>query len=448
MKKNLFSVLVFSIVLMFAVAAFAWPSIYPTGTTVYNPEKAFNGYTLFTMGHFPKGVEPYESPSTMYLIDMNGNIVHTWKLPFETHHGELKQNGNLVIICDDAKAIPGRPGEPPFRIGGAQGWIYELDWDGNIVFEHFDPEMHHDFSMMKNGNLLYLGWEQVPKDLQKKIKGGVKGSEHPGGVMWGTTIKEVDRKGKIVWKWSAVEHWDPEIDIMGNIYNRDEWGHANSVDEMDNGDIVFDAKHTDTAYIVDKGTGKVKWRWGSLQYMDKETGQIEYKKRGASDTLGGQHGAHEITAGLPGAGNILIYDNGMYADASRAVEVDWKTNKVVWESASIGNRGHFSRYISSAERLPNGNTLIDEGSSSRFFEVTKEGEVVWEYIADIPHSFRAHRYAPDFAPQFKDLPPAKGPAAAAIDPLSFKIPTVTGPVWNKGKAKAPAKGAKGAAKGH
>jgi hypothetical protein len=421
MKKALLSSLAFLLVIGVAVSAFAWPSVYPTGTTIYNPAKVYNGYTLFTAGHVKAAAVPYESPAVMYLINMNGEVVHTWKLPFEAHHGELKPNGNLVVICADNKAVPGRPGVAPFRIGGHMGWLYELDWDGNIVFQHYDPTMHHDFSQMKNGNYLYLGWEQIPKGLQKKIRGGVKGTEHKGGIMWGTTIKEVNLKGEIVWTWSAVKNWDPKLDIMGPIYSRNEWGHANSLDEMDNGDVVFDAKHTDTVYIVDKNSGNIKWRWGSLAYLDEKTDRIEYKKRGAPDTLGGQHCAHEITAGLPGAGNILLYDNGMHADKSRAVEVDPKTNKVVWETKS-SNRGDFSRYISGAERQPNGNTLITSGATGRLYEVTKKKEIVWEYIHDVPHIFRSHRYAPDFAPQLKNLPPAEGPAVQLVDPKRFKMP--------------------------
>ena len=108
------------------------------------------------------------------------------------HHGELKPNGNLIVICYDSKVMPGRPGQAPYLMGGGMGWIYELDWESNIVFQHFDPTMHHDFSMMKNGNYLYVGLEQVPKELQKKVRGGEKESEHIGGVMWGTTMVEVN----------------------------------------------------------------------------------------------------------------------------------------------------------------------------------------------------------------------------------------------------------------
>ena len=129
----------------------------------------------------------------------------------------------------------------------------------------------------------------------------------------------------------------------------------------------------------------------------------------------------------------------MYADGSRAVEVDPKTGKVVWETPSAGNRGHFSRYISAAERLPNGNTLITSGQHGRLFEVTNDFEIVWEYIHTIPHIFRSHRYGPDFAPQFKNLPPAKGPAVAVADPASLKMPTAGQvlPMRAKGQNKSP-----------
>ena len=434
MKKIFFPGAIFLMAMAVAVLLFAWPSIYPTGTTIYNPGKAFNGYTMFNSG------------STMYLMDMNGKVVHTWKLPFSAHHGELKPNGNLIVICSDSKAMPGRPGQAPYLMGGGMGWIYELDWESNIVFQHFDPTMHHDFSMMKNGNYLYVGWEQVPKELQKKIRGGEKESEHIGGVMWGTTLVEVNPNGEEIWKWRAVESWDPELDVIGPIHARNEWGHVNSVDEMENGDVVFDAKHTDTVYIVDKETKKVKWRWGGFAYIDKETGEIEFKSRMAEDSLGGQHCAHEIPSNLPGGGNILLFDNGMYADGSRVVEVDPKTGKVVWQTPTGPNRELDSSYISGAERLPNGNTLICSGAQGRLLEVTKGNEIVWEYVHTSHHIFRAHRYAPNFCPQFKGLPPAKGPAVTEIDPVNIKLPTADNPIILKGKGKGKEKG-KGKGKG-
>jgi hypothetical protein len=57
----------------------------------------------------------------------------------------------------------------------------------------------------------------------------------------------------------------------------------------------------------------------------------------------------------------------------------------VWQYTGVdsGKPGYsfYSSYISSARRLPNGNTLIDEGMNGRLFQITSKGEIVWEYIS-------------------------------------------------------------------
>ena len=64
-----------------------------------------------------------------------------------------------------------------------------------------------------------------------------------------------------------------------------------------------------------------------------------------------------------------------------------------------------------AQRLLRGNTLICEGQWRRLFEVTPEGEIVWEYVSPFmgpdragdPSNevFRAYRYAED-SPQVRN----------------------------------------------
>ena len=106
----------------------------------------------------------------------------------------------------------------------------------------------------------------------------------------------------------------------------------------------------------------------------------------------GQHHAHLIPKGLPGAGNLLVFDNGgssgygfntpiapdgfgAFARAtSRVLEINPVTLELVW---SYTNPRFFSTNISGAQRLPNGNTLITAGAGGRLFEVTKEGAIVW-----------------------------------------------------------------------
>ncbi|MDE2842389.1 MAG: aryl-sulfate sulfotransferase, partial [Chloroflexota bacterium] len=84
-------------------------------------------------------------------------------------------------------------------------------------------------------------------------------------------------------------------------------------------------------------------------------------------------------------GNVLIYDNGSHRrnvglPFSRVLEVNPDSNEIVWQYQDSPPYNFFSPYISGARRLPNGNTLITEGMFGRMFQVTAQGEVVWEYI--------------------------------------------------------------------
>jgi hypothetical protein len=102
---------------------------------------------------------------------------------------------------------------------------------------------------------------------------------------------------------------------------------------------------------------------------------------------------------LPG-GNILIFDNGTQRGASRVIEFSPVTETIEWQYAGAPPASFFTATRGSAQRLPNGNTLICEGDRGRCFEVTKGGEVVWEWYN--PHIeeerrvqvYRMMRYPP------------------------------------------------------
>ena len=84
-------------------------------------------------------------------------------------------------------------------------------------------------------------------------------------------------------------------------------------------------------------------------------------------------------------GNLLMFDNGptrldQTFPFSRVIEVNPATKEIVWKYQDANPQAFYSDRISNAQRLPNGNTLINEGMFGRFFEVTPAGEVVWEYV--------------------------------------------------------------------
>src|SRR5262245_62899813 len=103
------------------------------GLTVYQPDKADLGYTLFA---------PMTGTSA-YLIDMQGCIVHHWALPYRPGaYGYLLDNGRLLVA--------GRTGKSPAPFGGAGGTLMELDWDGKVLWEHVEDTMHHDFCRLRS----------------------------------------------------------------------------------------------------------------------------------------------------------------------------------------------------------------------------------------------------------------------------------------------------------
>jgi len=319
------------------------------GLTYYNSEKACAGVTLFS---------PVDGTG-IWLIDMLGRVISYWEMGYKPGcYGELLPGGRLLY---GGKVEDG----PLADLEGAGGVLLEVDWEGKVLWEYKDPYLHHAFYRMRNGNTLVLKWVNVPSEIAAKVEGGIPGSEREG-VMWGDAIQEISPDGKVVWEWIGHEHLDPSPDAICPICPRSTWTHINSVVELPDGNVLANFMKTNTIAIIDKKTGNIKWRWGA-------------------DELG-----HPHCLSILDNGNILLFDNGLHASGvfvgfSRVLEVDPDTGKTVWLYGSWGDvQTFYSPIISSCQRLPNGNTLICEGTRGRLFEVTGDGELVWEYINGLP----------------------------------------------------------------
>ncbi len=378
----------------------AWPTVFPTGVTVHDREAAAEGCFLYaSLDNGEAG-----DAGVLHLVDTGGRVVHRWQVPFTPLAGKLLPSGNVVVIGRNNKGAVRRPGVGKYHIGGASGWLVELDWDGGLVFKHVDLAMHHDFAKLPSGNYLYLAWEPVPEPLRTRIRGGIKGTEFADGVMFNDKLVEVDPRGKTVWEWHANEAMDVDLDIVGPLYRREEWYHGNSLWPLSDGRIALTGRFTDSLLVVDRGTGGIERRFGSPSFIDAATGRIEY--RTGADVLGGPHDVREIPAGHPGAGNLTLYDNGTYTGASRVVEID-RSGKVVWQwSDGHDGRKHYSFHLGGAQRLRNGNTFVCDGANGRCLQVTPKGRIVWEYVN--PHMltpkyqaaiFKAEFYEPGHCPQ-------------------------------------------------
>lgn len=342
--------------------------------TIRDPSKAYGGYTFFA---------PHAT-TDVWLIDMEGRIVHHWKMPTPLGSDvRLLPNGNQIRVNKTFK-------EPTGFLGTVGGELVEVDWDGNVVWKYEDLYMHHDFCRLENDNTLLNRHVLIPPDIASRVKGGIPGTELEVG-MWGAALQEITPDGKVVWEWLGYEHMDPEIDIPCPICPRNIWGYVNGIDVFPNGDIVASFRHLNTLMIIDRKTGVIKWRWGHWE-------------------LGHQHNPTVL-----GNGNILVFDNGYHRLPpykyrftvsmevySRVLEVNPKTGDIEWEYKDEDLQRFYSVVGSSAQRLPNGNTLICESTKGRIFEVTPDKKIVWEFVNPFHefkerlgwtnYVFRAHRY--------------------------------------------------------
>ncbi len=335
------------------------------GLHVINESRATPGVTLFS---------PLNANAT-YLIGMRGDVLHTWHHSLKTGtYGYLLENGNLLW----SGMLP----EGPKHMGGLGGLLREYDWDSNVVWEHSHVGQHHDFRRLPNGNTIYLAWEVVPPEIEARVPGGIPGTRHADGCMYGDYIQEVTPKGDVVWEWHACRDMEVEKYVLSPSQKRDEFAHANAIAPLPNGDIYISFRRLNMIGLIDRETRKMKW-----EHRD--------------DSWGMQHDCEPLANG-----NITLFANGTNITRnpfSRVIELDPKTRQTVWEYRGRPSYTFFSPHISGAQRLASGNTLICEGQWGRIFEVTPEGEIVWEYISPFMgpdragdpanEVFRAYRYA-------------------------------------------------------
>jgi arylsulfotransferase ASST len=344
-----------------------------TGLTAYDPTLAYDGYTLFA---------PMFGDGTVHLIDMQGQTVHIWKLPHPPGlYGYLLDNGHLFY---GGKPQADLESLPTWQRGFKAGVAMEVDWHGRVLWEVRHPDHHHDARKLRNGHVMLLCTEKMPRQLISRVQGGLPGTEHDG-EMYADYLVEMTTGGETVWEWHSYGHMDPEADRITPQDRREEWTHGNTVAEMADGNLALSFRNISTVVIVDRASGRVIWKLGP-------------------PTLAQQHDPRPLANG-----NLLIFDNGTHRQDhpwtfSRVIEVDPRTSQIVWEYRDPSPINFFSPYISGAQRLANGNTLICEGCFGRLFEVTSAMEVVWEYIS--PHFgpsprfglnnfvFRAFRYSP------------------------------------------------------
>lgn len=437
MKKVVSAFASMGLMLSLAAPAAAYEAFTGPLGLLQNREGAVQGYTLLA---------PQDSKST-YLLDMQGKVVNEWRSEYPCFYAELLPNGNMLRHSRIPEAGP--------NFGGAAGLLEEFDWTGKKVWEYkcYTPDKevsHHTFEVMPNGNVLVLVWEYrsyddaIAKGLDPNKKGrtmfrdGVKmGNGQMVQGIWPDVIREVEHgTGKTVWEWKAWDHIGTgpgKLDInafcdLGNIMrvlSGPDWTHFNGLAyNPQTNEVAITSRNLGEVYVIDyKSDGDIKYRWGNPANYGEGEYPWGYAKDG-DQKLWGPH-APDWTD----EGTLSIMDNGCYRPSgnyTRAVELDPKTSKVVWQWAPMGvgaaASNFYSAFQNGAQKLPGGNWIITTSTPGHIIEVTKDKNIVWEYVNPVKEDkvyalanghggngdgiHKALRYAPEW-PGFagKDMSP-------------------------------------------
>ncbi|MCP5099358.1 MAG: arylsulfotransferase (ASST) [Chloroflexi bacterium] len=405
-------------------------------TAVYLPTITNNNSTTITTTDDGYNLFAPLGETTTYLIDENGDIVFTWPSTYRPGNAVyLLENGNLLRT--------GKTNSSNFETGGVGGIVEEISSDGTVIwsFEHDsgDGRLHHDIEQLSNGNVLMLAWEL--KSESEALAAGRNTNLLTDQELWPDTIIEVDpTTNNIVWEWHVWDHlvqdYDSNQDNYGVVADHPElidlnyrgtgvkpgsadWNHINAVDyNVEFDQILLSVRNFSEIWIIDHSTttaeaagssggnsgvgGNLLYRWGNPQAYDAGSGNDQQ--------LFVQHDAQWIPSGYPGAGNILLFNNGSgrsdgdYStideivppvDASGTYSGDGPTTPT-WTYTADTPIDFYATNISGAQRLANGNTLICDGPNGYFFEVTAAGEIVWEYDHGNQAIFRVTRIQSDY----------------------------------------------------
>ena len=378
------------------------------------------------------------STTTSYLIDHNGQEVHAWASPGGHRPGMsayLLDDGSLLRPSNIAQTAVGN-----FSGGGTAGKVERISWEGDLLwsYEYSSTEYisHHDIEPMPNGNLLMIAWEsKTDEEGRQAGRNPAIASDAPGGGngVWPDKIVEIQPNGTtggdVVWSWHAWDHLvqdhDPSKDNYGVVADHPElldinfvdaagaqagkadWMHCNGIDYNPILDqIALSCKNTNEIYIIDHSTtieeaaghsggargkgGDFLYRWGNPEAYDMGTYQ---DKR-----LYSQHDVQWIEEDRPGAGSLIVYNNGVgragsysSVDVITPVILDGEyqmdaehrflpnTPSWSWDNGAE----MYAAFVSGAQRLANGNTLVTYGTNGTLYEVTLNGEIAWTYISPV-----------------------------------------------------------------
>ena len=329
-----------------------------SGVVLHDRDRSCPGYNLYSGFRL----------SMAELIDENGDVINRWSVsPNRTWWNcELQPNGDLLVVGRDASPTGVSATDP---VADDPRYAMCLNWQGQVIWKQ-TLTTHHDIEQTPDGNLLVLTYQPrlIPQLHHKiKLRDDLLVRLEPGGtVIESMSIFEAINRNP--------EAFNPSQIVKPSVIGGSKWidlFHANSVEWMHHrhliskhplyalDNVLVCMRHQDRIAVFNWTRGEVVWSWGH--------GEIS-----------GPHDAHVLDSG-----HILLFDNGLARQRSRAIELDPLSGQIVWQYDPDPSAGFYTIAGGAVQRLPNGNTLMTISDRGRAAEVTPDGEVVWEYYC--PH---------------------------------------------------------------
>jgi hypothetical protein len=318
------------------------------GVTLLARDKVSPGYSLH-VNHGLCGAQ---------LMDVEGSVLHEWVAEPCHHwsHARLMPDGDLLVVAAE------EPKDDSSQTFVDIRYVERFDWSGARRWRSA-VHAHHDAVALKEGGYYALALElrEIPE-----LSGGV--------LVMDNMLTLMSADGDPIESISLTDTIRKAPEVMALKMPRQKQGlpwvspiHANSIEPMTREDLIYryhifglsnvliSSRNQDAIFVVDWETRKLVWAWGEQE-------------------LQGPHDASVLANG-----NILIFDNGRRRGWSRVIELNPMTRKTVWKYQAPKKEDFYSVSRGSCQRLPNGNTLIANSNSGIAFEVTREGELVWEW---------------------------------------------------------------------
>ncbi len=313
---------------------------------VEKPGAPSAGYYLVGSAVATVGYAPYAM-----VLDANGT-------PVWYHHG-TQGLGALNVDSPAPNVISWMNGQGPFgHDPTAAHDVYGLDpWMLTQVKASGTATDGHELVALPNGHHYVLSYPPRPGfDLTGL---GTLGANE---TIADCEIQELDETGALVWNWSASDHIDPvkeptdyyTANVNGVLW-RDVY-HCNSIEVDPSGDLLVSARHLDAVFLIDRVTGKLRWKLGGIPWNKEGAEILSY----VNETETGFFHQHDARF-LPD-GHLTVFDDhssqfGVARCVEYALDADSATATLVWEVRDT----QVSSAMGGCRRQPDGNTVVAWG---------------------------------------------------------------------------------------